>query len=108
MIMKNEAWKKYILSVDKISKNLFDDPSIKFTRTITFTTNGIVIGARENTRADIPKDEVEQFKMATAEFKGIYESEYGVKLSDKEASDKALMMLQFFDVLTSDEEQILT
>lgn len=42
----------------------------------------------------------ELFRQATDEFKQIYLLEYGVELPDKEASEKALSMLQLFDSLT--------
>lgn len=44
----------------------------------------------------------EQLKKAIAEFKQIYFDEYGIELSDKEASTKALSLLQLADVLTQD------
>lgn len=50
----------------------------------------------------------EQFKQAVSEFKKIYRLEYGIELSDNEASKKALSMLQLFDVLTSNEPEGLS
>lgn len=49
----------------------------------------------------------EQLKQAVMDFKEIYKQEYGIELSDKEASKKALSMLQLFDVLTSNTTGVL-
>lgn len=38
-------------------------------------------------------------KKAIDEYKQIYKQEYGVDLSDKEASEQAAKLLQLFDVL---------
>ena len=40
---------------------------------------------------------------AVAEFMKIYKQEYGVELSDKEATVKATSLLQLFEVLTRQE-----
>lgn len=49
----------------------------------------------------------EQFNQAVAEFKQIYKEEYGLELSTQEASNKALSLLQLFDILTTDEKRSL-
>ncbi|HWY79100.1 MAG TPA: hypothetical protein VNW29_01960 [Candidatus Sulfotelmatobacter sp.] len=43
----------------------------------------------------------ELFKKAVIEFKQIYFEEFGVKLTDKQAADKAMFLLQLFSALTS-------
>lgn len=43
----------------------------------------------------------EQFQQAVKEYKEIYKQEYGVELSDIEASKQAKSLLQLFDTLTS-------
>jgi hypothetical protein len=43
----------------------------------------------------------EQIKQASQEYKEIYKQEYGVELSDTEANQQSLMLLQLFDSLTS-------
>jgi hypothetical protein len=76
--------------------------------TVQFTVDGIILATRKPTRADLPKSEVEKFKLAAKEFQELYQFEYGVDLTDAEASKKAIGLLQFFNVLTSDESEILT
>lgn len=48
----------------------------------------------------------ELIQKATIEFRTIYKEEYGVTLSDKEASEKAIGLLQLFDSLTVKEERV--
>jgi hypothetical protein len=38
-------------------------------------------------------------QQAIAEFKTIYEEEYGIALSDDEAAEIAIRLLRFFDIL---------
>lgn len=47
-------------------------------------------------------------KQAVEEFRQIYLEEYGIELSHKEASYKALSMLQLFQVLTDKYEEVLS
>lgn len=46
----------------------------------------------------------EEFKQATEEFKVLYQEEFKVKLSDKQASEKAKGLLQLFDCLIGGED----
>ncbi len=42
----------------------------------------------------------EQIKEAVEEFKTIFKKEFGIELSDDEATEKAMAFLHFFDCLT--------
>ena len=105
--MNREGWIKTTFTLEKISKPSCND-DLLYTKVITFTVDGVILATRKPTRVDLPKDEVEKFKLAAREFKELYQFETGIELSDKEAGTKALQMLQLFDVLTSNESEILT
>lgn len=49
----------------------------------------------------------EQLQQAIAEFKDIYKLEHHIELTDNEATQKAMSLLQLFDVLTSKEGEML-
>lgn len=42
----------------------------------------------------------EELKQATEEFKDIFQEEFGMELSDEDATEKAMSFLQLFDCLT--------
>lgn len=49
----------------------------------------------------------ELLQQAVREFKEIYKEEFEVELSDQEATEKAIALLQLFQSLTNDRERSL-
>ncbi len=45
----------------------------------------------------------EQIAEAVEEFKAIFKKEFGIELSNEEATEKATTLLQLFDCLTQDK-----
>lgn len=42
-----------------------------------------------------------ELKMAVKEFREIYQDEFGIALSEKEATERAIAMLNLFDILST-------
>lgn len=103
-----EAVKK--TTVKSVSKSFFNDAIIitRYTQTIQFTTEGVIIGNRKPTRADSPQ-EVKRYgklkKSTILSLRPIIKEEYGLDLEGSDLENFAYRLVGYFDVLAKAEQR---